>query len=309
MYIGVWPEYHLAKVVAKSDAGEKLSQGDLLPPFARVDVLDPEEAAQESYRRALEASRREQAARLPPIPPNSRPTGRSLSKPSVWHPPLPESSPPTHSRSRHVACGRRTSSVPPGDRTASTSAAARPQSDRAPQRRRAEAAGVPEAPRLAQTPPWRSSPPKPSGQMPSWIAQMRSGVEATRQLFRGESPGRSFSTGKLRPLETEGSDGAGSPANASIAWNASPHSHIKPKDSKELKEMVTSPASPVSPVSTSRFRQGAMQDAEVEAVPQMPSSVGVMTALQVDEEEEALIAWSQALCLDEIELDSSLLLP
>ena len=41
------------------------------------------------------------------------------------------------------------SSVPPGDRTASTSAAARPQSDRAPQRRRAEAAGVPEAPRLA----------------------------------------------------------------------------------------------------------------------------------------------------------------
>eukprot|EP00435_Cladocopium_sp_Y103_P039763 s977_g10.t1 len=270
MYIGVWPEYHLAKLVAKSDAGEDLPKGDLLPPFARVDVPDPAEAAQESYRRALESSRREQAARLPPIPPTARPA-RSLSKPSVWHPPLPESSPPQH-RARHgAAAPRRTSSMPPtppaaaADCHGGSGGTARPHSDRAAQRRRAAA-----APRLAETPPWRELPPKPSGRMPNWIAQMREDVEATRQLFRGDQQvPRSFSLGKLQPLDGERRSPTTSPCKAEMA-------------SKEM-------------ASASSSVQGALKDSSppIEA-PLRVSQPPVPAALPVDCEEEDLIAWSQA---------------
>lgn len=281
MYIGVWPEYHLAKLVTKSDAGEDLSKGDLLPPFARVDVPDPADAAQESYRRALEISRREQAARLPPIP-NARPP-RSLSKPSVWHPPLPASSPP---RARHgvagVAAPRRTSSMPPTPPAAANgsgagSGTARPHSDRAAQRHRAAA-----APRLAETPPWRELPPKPAGHMPTWIAQMRQDVEATRQLFRGDLP-KSFSWGKLQPLEGR------SPTTSPV--------------SKEMATSVQGALKEPSPIEVGH-------QAALKKPPAALNEEIVATDLPVDGEEEDLIAWSQALCLEDIELDESqLLLP
>eukprot|EP00913_Durusdinium_trenchii_P016620 g15623.t1 len=136
-----------------------------------------------ALRRVL-ASRREQA-RLPPILPNSRP---APSKPRVWQPPLPETPKRT----------RRTSSVPAAAAPAPPEAppeALRPHSDRAPQRHRAEV-----APRLARTPPWREpqEPKPPLGHLPGWIGQMRSSVEATRQLVKGEE--KTLSAAKLEPL-------------------------------------------------------------------------------------------------------------
>lgn len=290
MYIGAWPEYHLAKLVAKSDAGEDVS-ADLRPPCHRVDVPTAAEAAEESLRRVL-ASRREQA-RLPPILPNSRP---APSKPRVWQPPLPETPKRT----------RRTSSVPAAAAPAPPEAppeALRPHSDRAPQRHRAEV-----APRLARTPPWREpqEPKPPLGHLPGWIGQMRSSVEATRQLVKGEE--KTLSAAKLEPLgdcsplkrqeprcatnahaSTEGSS-----RSEALAWPPEP----KERKQQTIPEMGLAFAEPISSLQSPKAETGC-QDPPTDAP----------MAFTFDEEEEALIAWSQALCLDDISLEEELMLP
>ncbi|CAJ1361618.1 unnamed protein product [Effrenium voratum] len=297
MYIGVWPEYHLAKLVAKAESGcdTVLDSPDaLLPPCRRVDVPDPAEQVESSYRRALEQARAERPqaaqARLPPLPRRSAGTcARANSRPRVWQPPLPETVPTT------FGTPRRASSVPsspaPGPLVED-----RPQSDRGrgqASRRAAlpppAAPAAPGAPRLGSTPPWREA------SMPSWIAQMRADVEATRQELRGEDAqpiSRSLS-GKLRPL--------------------SPASRTKPRErSQELSSPRGSREAKAAPFLVPRERSAEMPEAPFlapERGAEIPEAQGfdVPLSFELLGEEEALIAWSQTVRLDDVHLDELLL--
>ncbi|CAJ1460632.1 unnamed protein product [Effrenium voratum] len=135
------------------------------------------------------------------------------------------------------------------------------------------APAAPGAPRLGSTPPWREA------SMPSWIAQMRADVEATRQELRGEDAqpiSRSLS-GKLRPL--------------------SPASRTKPR---ERSQELSSPRG-------SREAKAPFLAPEREAEFTEAQGFDVPLSFELLGEEEALIAWSQTVRLDDVHLDELLL--
>eukprot|EP00931_Biecheleriopsis_adriatica_P053682 TRINITY_DN31488_c0_g1_i2.p1 TRINITY_DN31488_c0_g1~~TRINITY_DN31488_c0_g1_i2.p1 ORF type:complete len:365 (-),score=62.89 TRINITY_DN31488_c0_g1_i2:26-1120(-) len=226
MYIGVWPEYHFAKLVAESeklaasDAGTPTSASHtpvLLPPCHRVDIsrhstevapsaarwsIGPEQLP--ASRRCESENRRQtpqaQAGRLPPLPRASssgpqrhgRASERSHSRPRLFAPQLPQSS--------------SSSSTPRAPVRSPPSAATTQSCSSAASSGPSTCAASP--PRLACTPPWQARlPPRPPQALPAgvpgWIASMREDIEKTRTLF---TEGPVFAGGnESQPLRRVGS--------------------------------------------------------------------------------------------------------
>lgn len=312
MYIGVWPEYQLAKFVAEAKPSETNGRGgskepeqkatsvDPWPRCHRVDVVDPAELAEQSFRRAWAQVRdprpseaKLSEARLPPLPPAKT---RSQSRPRVFQPPLPQTPP--------KATPRRAASLPstpPKPQRAPTSDAEAPLGPPEPTRPHSE-----RAPRLAATPPWRSRAdpgvPETKGALPPWIANLRAGLEATRQLFKAgpgspdladgsPTPLRSRSAGKLAPL----AHASGDPKPPSLR-SASLGLPTRPTPGLGSRSLPQEPVTKRPPPRENH--DGASQPA-----------LGSAAKLAFDSDEEALIAWSQTVCLDDIDLDGDLSVP
>lgn len=323
MYIGVWPEYQLAKFVAEAKPSEANGRGgskepeqkatsvDPWPRCHRVDVVDPAELAEQSFRRAWAQARDPRSgepklseARLPPLPPVGK--TRSQSRPRVFQPPLPQT--PPKATPRRAASLPSTPPKPQGAPTCDAEASpglpepTRPHSER--------------APRLAATPPWRSRAepgvPETKGALPPWIANLRAGLEATRQLFKAgpgspdlaecsPTPLRSRSAGKLAPLaRASGDPKPPSLRSASLGLPTRPTPGLGSRSLPQVAELgILSPEEPVTK------RPPTREPHDEASQPILHSAA----KLAFDSDEEALIAWSQTVCLDDIDLDGDLTVP